>query len=276
MRDDFNKETKDLLARRVGYRCSNPNCRALTSEPHEDPAKSTNIGVAAHITGASEGGPRYNAKLSADERKSPENGIWLCQNDAKKVDDDEQTYPVDLLRRWKELSEQAASLEIGQPLQSTIAQKSGDVELIRFYSQCFDRSAFQDSFREEVSMEAFDRAIEDTITAINTGCLRARDGAILSQSKGKAFLENYKWRQGMDSIVDLLRALRSRYNRAVEQGEIHLGKISNGKQFYHIRSKTLVEWMDDTRTEIFDIFSEICEEAQIPVQPFIRKMPRRW
>ncbi len=34
-------------------------------------------------------------------------------------------------------------------------------------------------------MEAFDKAIEDTITAINTGCLRSRDGTILAQAKGK-------------------------------------------------------------------------------------------
>ena len=47
-------------------------------------------------------------------------------------------------------------------------------------------------------MEAFDRAIEDTITAINTGCLRSRDGAVLCQSKGKSYLENPEWRQRMD------------------------------------------------------------------------------
>ena len=30
----------------------------------------------------------------------------------------------------------------------------------------------QDAFHQEGSMEAFDRAMEDTLTAINTGCLR--------------------------------------------------------------------------------------------------------
>jgi len=47
-------------------------------------------------------------------------------------------------------------------------------------------------------MEAFDKAMEDTLPAINTGCLRARDGAILSRSWGKSFLSNTKWRQQMD------------------------------------------------------------------------------
>ena len=56
MRDDFDKETKETLARRVGYLCSNPSCRKPTSGPQTDPAKAINLGVAAHITAASLGG----------------------------------------------------------------------------------------------------------------------------------------------------------------------------------------------------------------------------
>ena len=42
-RDDFSLATKELLANRVGRRCSNPKCQKLTC----DPDKITNIGVAA-------------------------------------------------------------------------------------------------------------------------------------------------------------------------------------------------------------------------------------
>jgi hypothetical protein len=68
-RDDFNQQTKEMLARRVGYRCVNPHCRKPTSSPRSQPSKAVNIGVAAHITAASEGGPRwpyssYHAHLS--------------------------------------------------------------------------------------------------------------------------------------------------------------------------------------------------------------------
>jgi hypothetical protein len=112
MRDDFEEKIKQILARRVGYRCSNPNHRKLTSGPQEDPAKAINIGVAAHITAASPGGPRFDPTLSSTERKSPENGIWLCQNCAKLVDSDEKRYSVALLKEWKKLSEQAALLDV--------------------------------------------------------------------------------------------------------------------------------------------------------------------
>src|SRR5262245_14084595 len=110
MRDNFDDKTKELLARRVGHRCSNPNCRQPTTGPQIDP-----------------------------------------------------------------------------------------------------------------TMEAFDKAIEDTITAINTGCLRSRDGVVLAQAKGKSYLSNSCWRERMDVIVDLLRAVRSRYALAVEQRQIHFG-----------------------------------------------------
>ena len=105
MRDDFPITTKETLAKRVGYRCSNPKCRQPTSGPHEDSAKALNVGVAAHITAASEGGPRFDRSLSVEQRRSTENAIWLCQNCAKLVDNDAQRYSVDVLRRWKVASE---------------------------------------------------------------------------------------------------------------------------------------------------------------------------
>ncbi|HKV39719.1 MAG TPA: HNH endonuclease, partial [Blastocatellia bacterium] len=75
-RDDFGREVRDLLAKRVGMKCSNPNCRQLTSGPQEDPKKALNIGVAAHIAAAAPGGPRYDPQMTQEERKSESNGIW--------------------------------------------------------------------------------------------------------------------------------------------------------------------------------------------------------
>ena len=111
-RDDFNSNIKNLLARRVGTRCSNPNCRKSTSGPEVDPNKALNVGVAAHITAASNGGPRYDKSLRPGQRQAAENGIWLCQNCGKLVDDDTLRYSAGLLREWKRLSEQAQLLEV--------------------------------------------------------------------------------------------------------------------------------------------------------------------
>lgn len=112
MRDDFSPKTKELLAKRVGYRCSNPKCRQLTCGPQEDQTKTVNVGVAAHITAASQEGPRFNGAITSDERKSSSNGIWLCQKCAKLVDNDPQRYSVVILHQWKNTAEDEAIKEI--------------------------------------------------------------------------------------------------------------------------------------------------------------------
>lgn len=115
MREDFDKETRETLARRVGSVCSNPNCRKPTSGPQTDPARAINLGIAAHITAASPGGARYSPTLSSEQRRFIDNGIWLCQCCAKLVDNDEQRYTVDLLRIWKAQAEEDALSRLENP-----------------------------------------------------------------------------------------------------------------------------------------------------------------
>ncbi|MDP0971333.1 hypothetical protein Q6294_30800, partial [Klebsiella pneumoniae] len=81
--------------------CSNPDCRVLTSGPNAHPEKSTKIGVAAHITAASPGGARFDPSLTTEQRRSAENGIWLCQTCAHFIDTDYLNYPVKRLYEWK-------------------------------------------------------------------------------------------------------------------------------------------------------------------------------
>ncbi len=104
-RDDFSQKTKDLLANRVGWKCSNPNCRKPTRAAANGLFKFVNIGVASHICAAAQGGPRYDKNMSPEERKSYENGIWLCQSCSKLIDSDTDRYTQDLLHSWKRISE---------------------------------------------------------------------------------------------------------------------------------------------------------------------------
>jgi hypothetical protein len=114
MRDDFTDEVKRTLAARVGNRCSNPRCRALTSGPQDDSTKALNVGVAAHITAAAQGGPRHEPLLSSEQRCHADNGIWLCQTCAKLVDNDTSQFPSDFLRAWKTIAEHEARCTIGK------------------------------------------------------------------------------------------------------------------------------------------------------------------
>lgn len=112
-RDDFSNATKATLAKRVAMRCSNPVCKAFTSGPHSDTSKAVNLGVAAHITAAAQGGPRYDPKATSEERASIENAIWLCQNCAKLIDTDAQAYTSRTLFHWKVAAEADALRGMG-------------------------------------------------------------------------------------------------------------------------------------------------------------------
>lgn len=111
-RDDFTSRTKRLAADRAGHHCCNPQCRRVTSGPGESNDGSIRLGVAAHITAASKGGPRYNGALPSDERRSLDNAIWLCTECAALIDRDEEGFPVNRLREWKRLGEAAAKAGI--------------------------------------------------------------------------------------------------------------------------------------------------------------------
>lgn len=257
MRDDFNTNTKELLARRVGYRCSNPDCRKLTIGPHEEQDKHINIGVAAHITAASPGGQRYNHNLNSEERKSFSNGIWLCQTCAKLIDSDSTKFTVTLLETWKSVSEQLAIVEIQSNSPAQIL--NDDKKLIKFYAQCFDRPAFQNEIRCEGSIEDFDKAIEDTIIALNTGVLRTRDGSILKTQEGKSNILNNVWRNKLDTIVDILIAIRKRLRIAENEGAYF-----RNDTFYCFHDYEIEQWFNNSRIEILKLFSSICNDAGIP------------
>jgi hypothetical protein len=105
MRDDFNKAAKELLAKQAGNRCAHPHCGKPTSGADESGTGAINIGVAAHITAASAGGPRYDPALTSEQRKDASNGIWLCQDHAHAVDADDSGFSAEILRTWKRQAE---------------------------------------------------------------------------------------------------------------------------------------------------------------------------
>lgn len=107
-RDNFTLTIKRKLAERVGYRCSKSDCNKPTVGPHVDSGKSATDGEAAHITAASPGGPRFDSSLEPGERKSFNNGIWLCSNHARLIDKDPERYPVATLLEWKAKAEKKA------------------------------------------------------------------------------------------------------------------------------------------------------------------------
>ena len=120
-RDNFSQDTIQRAAKRVGYRCSCPECRVPTVGPSEESEqKVSNIGEASHICAAAPGGPRYNPEMTPEERKSISNCIWLCRKHARIIDLDSSKYTVEVLRKWKRDAEEFASQELGTDIRHEI------------------------------------------------------------------------------------------------------------------------------------------------------------
>lgn len=152
MRDDFTIKTKETIAGRVGWKCSKPCCQKLCIGPRSSPNKTCITGEAAHITAASENGPRFDKNLTREERRSLENGIWLCSEHAGIIDTDVKAYPVDLLHEWKSRAERRAELEqqgihiVGNPfLYNDLKEIYLDDSVNIFISLCVDNDIYSKS-----------------------------------------------------------------------------------------------------------------------------------
>lgn len=110
-RDDFPDSVRDAIARKSGYRCSNPNCptRASLIGASSDGRKKINMGIVAHIRAAAPGGARYDPTMTPQERGGEENGLFLCRHCAALVDADDTAYPPEVLHQWRRMAYQRAA-----------------------------------------------------------------------------------------------------------------------------------------------------------------------
>jgi len=100
-RDEFTEKTKRQIGRRAGWLCSDPSCRRDTIGSNSDGTGEINLGTAAHICAAAPEGPRYDPNQTREQRRSPDNGIWMCRLHGTAVDAKDSKFTVQLLREWK-------------------------------------------------------------------------------------------------------------------------------------------------------------------------------
>ena len=110
-RDDFSAKVLMILYKRAGGKCC--RCGAPTFGPDTNPHKSVNIGQGAHIAAAAPLGPRYDDKMTSEERSSATNGMWMCSNCHDIIDRDVKEYPTKTLKKMKREAEERARREVG-------------------------------------------------------------------------------------------------------------------------------------------------------------------
>lgn len=110
----FTVSTIETLARRAAFHCSNPDCCVLTTGPTASDSGAINIGEAAHIYGRTEGSARFNITITPAMRGDIINGVWLCRNCHKKIDNDAAQFPAELLFEWRREHEHATLERLGR------------------------------------------------------------------------------------------------------------------------------------------------------------------
>jgi hypothetical protein len=258
MRDEFSEDVKRTVAARVGACCSSPICRAPTSGPQIDPSKSLNVGVAAHITAASPGGPRYNPTLTPEERKHANNAIWLCQTCGKLVDNDKLRFTEEELRQWKQNAESEALLRIGKtassadPMQSDWSEEelillSAGAESGEFFVHYSDQTgkhvaAGRQHFRDECDPAVAAFYIE-ALNSLRRRNLVGHEGGSLYQLTGSGF--------------KIARALKKQEETVAEQTERPLPAIP-------LNRAALVAYIGGSR-RVRELDKRIAEDAGVAI-----------
>ena len=161
-RDDFPQSVKRTLAERVGWKCSFLGCNQVTVGPDSsNPNGRINNGIAAHITAAAKGGPRYDSSLTQEQRSSIDNGIWMCRSHAALIDSDYVVYSTPQLKLWKQQAEtqQALLLQMThQVSQNNYSER--DIGVLNSITDIFNYNYLQilknEQFRVKVSTNITD------------------------------------------------------------------------------------------------------------------------
>lgn len=103
MANDKSRQYKRTTIRRLdklsGNQCAEPTCyKKLIAEDGQ-----SIISKICHIEASSKNGPRWNANMTDDDRRDFSNLILLCDEHHTIIDnkENEQTFPVTLLKNWK-------------------------------------------------------------------------------------------------------------------------------------------------------------------------------
>jgi hypothetical protein len=203
-----------------------------------------------------------------------ENAITLCPNCHDEVHrgyspgSTMRSYTVRELKKHRERTidtiRKATSWSPGS------AEWERDKELILFFAQCLDRPAFHTPFLNEISFLDFDRAMEDTLLALNTGYWRTRDGVVIARAAGKCTVTHKNWRDKLDQIVHLIESVRKEFAHALGL-DTKFFFLENRHNRHHFALEKLAQelWrhpnplekrMDSMRQEAIDIMNSLLDD----------------
>lgn len=144
-----------------------------------------------------------------------------------------------------------------------LPEKNLDCKYLEMIRMAFDRPAYTTPFRQEGHMEDFDRAIDDTILALNTGLLRTRDNHVLTEvGFGKSGLANVEWCVELGEVERRLLQLRSEVAKALSTG-----KLKCCHAYCYCGDDDCIGYLDQIRAEILDHVNRILSDSGVGALP---------
>ncbi|MFC8535269.1 HNH endonuclease [Streptomyces sp. NPDC057249] len=167
----LSQPAKDVLWSESGGHCQNPGCRvdlhAFVDQAH--------VAELAHIIPASTNGPRATegADLTETERADPTNILVLCPTCHTMIDKGPSQYPAEILRRWKERSQQARAIAFGVPVFASRAEARAAIEpLLGANRAVFQLYGPLDDVFDDTRADQWSRHVVDTVIPNNRTLLR--------------------------------------------------------------------------------------------------------
>lgn len=177
----FSSATKIIIEKYTKSVCC--LCRHYSYSAASDTSANVNYGEAAHIKAVSNAWPRFDANQTDEECRDASNGLWLCRNCHKKVDNKNSVnlYTTDYLYLIKEQARAVTMVQNNQPY-----------------------LAIEPNFREEEKIaDGFRKRLSELWSALHQ---RDRQGYFLSkslyhqlQSGAKGFQDYYGGAWGIDN-----------------------------------------------------------------------------
>ncbi|WP_321801279.1 hypothetical protein [Burkholderia sp. BCC1988] len=132
-----------------------------------------------------------------------------------------------------------------------------DADALQLMASVFDRPAFRTPFQQECSLPAFQQAIEDTISALNTGVWRTRQGDEIRRIPSIHHLRDQRIRAVLKKIGRQVDELRRVFVTRLREGEIkHCGCGQPDCPTYML-SHRVADELDGARRKILTTFRSV-------------------
>lgn len=138
-----------------------------------------------------------------------------------------------------------------------------DERIVEKLVRCFDRPAFVTPFSMESNLPNFEKAIADTIQAVNTGIYCLRDGTEIERIKSRYSISDDRIKETMGQIVDNLIILRMKYQEFLKTGDIRRCGCGRENCGVHMLSEKACFEMDSIRKHLLNQLNSLSDKSKI-------------